>query len=72
VDEDVTLKAGDNITVGPATFTSRSMERSGQGGPGEAPEPTVDKETAEALAGSSLSGRPSIRSACWRRCRREH
>jgi len=58
VDDDVILKAGDIITVGPATFTVQidgkpeKVARADQAGP---PEPTVDKAVEEALAGSSLA-----------------
>jgi hypothetical protein len=52
------LKAGDNITVGPATFTLQidgkpaKVAKADQARP---PEPTVDQAVEDALAGSSLS-----------------
>jgi pSer/pThr/pTyr-binding forkhead associated (FHA) protein len=57
VDDDVILKAGDKITVGPATFTLLIDGKPGKGAkavPAKS-EPTVNKEVEEALSGSSLA-----------------
>ncbi len=59
VDDDVVLKAGDKITVGPATFTLQVDGKPGKTPakvePAKAPQPTVSAEVEEALSGSSLA-----------------
>jgi pSer/pThr/pTyr-binding forkhead associated (FHA) protein len=58
IDDDIILKAGDRITVGPATFTVQIDGKPGKvarAQEAKPPEPTVDAEVEEALSGSSLA-----------------
>lgn len=58
VDDDVVLKAGDRITVGPATFTLQIDGKPGKAAKAEQatpPEPTVNAEVEEALSGTSVA-----------------
>jgi pSer/pThr/pTyr-binding forkhead associated (FHA) protein len=58
IDDDVVLKAGDKITVGPATFTLQIDGKPGKAARAQEakpPEPTVNAEVEEALSGSSLA-----------------
>jgi predicted component of type VI protein secretion system len=58
IDDDVVLKAGDKIIVGPATFTLQIDGKPGKVAKAEhatPPEPTVNVEVEESLSGSSLA-----------------
>jgi len=58
IDDDIVLKAGDKITVGPATFTLQIDGKPGKVAKAQEakpPEPTVNAEVEEALSGSSLA-----------------